>query len=666
MTIPVIVGVALLLAPQGTTSAPRTPTTSGAPAASVVPATPAAAHLGSAPTFEQMWSSFVRADAAGDAPAAEGALREIRRSRIERNVPSLDTVGLALVERGLAKLEAGERESAEEAFRLAVDLAPGLPDGHAGLAKALLKKGPLGVVPSIRTAWEGLSAFRSTGRGAVHFRNLATLAALVSAFGMVAALAVALLLRRGGLLRHDLEEWLGPAHNRSASLALFLLLLLLPVATFQGWGWLPLWWLALVFAYLDRTERALVMLAGAAALAVGPAVSTLELRLRTELNPLYHAALSAVESEPSAAVIGQLEEARGASPEDRDLVYLLGPARKRAGRYEEAAELYRRVLAAHPGDAVASNNLANIEFVRGHYDPARARYRAGTDSGAAPGIVATSYYNLSLAHLQKFEYQAYNEAKSNADRLAPGLVAEYDRWKYDSRDYAVVDLGLTRDEVWEKFAGSDSGAGVPNIASGARPPSRWLARARSMLNPFAASVVVLGLAAMAIVRWRGPKAFTLHCRRCGTAFCRYCHLGQVSGELCSQCYHLFVVRDGVSGPARNRKVAEVQKAETRRARVFRVLSIASPGAGQVYGGWTLRGAALMVLWYGVLGLVAAGRLVPLTEVSRRLSPPWAGLAAGLVLVLVWVVANRFRPSVDLELPSRPSGARRARVAQAAG
>ncbi len=81
--------------------------------------------------------------------------------------------------------------------------------------------------------------------------------------------------------------------------------------------------------------------------------------------------------------------------------------------------------------------------MRGSYDAARARYRAGTEAGAEAEIAATSYYNLSLAHLQKFEYQAYNVARSNADRLAPGLVADYDRWKYDTRDYAVVDLGLT-------------------------------------------------------------------------------------------------------------------------------------------------------------------------------------------------------------------------------
>jgi hypothetical protein len=171
---------------------------------------------------------------------------------------------------------------------------------------------------------------------------------------------------------------------------------------------------------------------------------------------------------------------------------------------------------------------------------------------------------------------------------------------------------------------------------------------------------MFAVAAFLFGRWRGSKAFTLHCARCGAPFCRLCHLGKVSGSLCTQCYHLFVVRDGVSGPARSRKMSEVQDAERRRGRVFRVLSVLSPGAGQVYGGWTLRGTLLLVAWYSVLSLVVAGRVVPFTDVPRRLSPPWVAISVGLALLVVWLLANRFRPRSEVELPARP--VRRTRAA----
>ncbi len=655
MTGPILAFLLLLLpqpvGPAGGAAAPSGPE-------------PAAAAPSPAASFEELWGALVKADASGDAAAAEKALREIRRARIERNVSSLDTVGLSFVERGVAHLAEGRREEAEDAFQTAVDLAPGLPDGYAGLAVARLKKGPLGVVPSIEASVSGVSAYLASGRGSLAARNLWTVAALLAAFGLTWALGVALLLRRGGLLRHDVEEWLGPAQSRATSLALVLLLLLLPAATFQGWGWLPLWWLAILFTYLDARERGLAVALLVAALAAGPAVAALDVRLRTARNPLFDAALATVESAPDGARRALLEDAVRKDPGDRDLVYLLAAAGRRAGRDQEAVELYRQALAADPADPVARNNLANIEFVRGSYDAARGRYRAGTEAGGAAEVVATSYYNLSLAHLQKFEYEAYNEAKSNADRLAPGLVGDYDRWKYDTREYAVVDLGLTREQVWDKFAGAETGVATRNVAGGARPAGGLGGLVGSLANRFAAAAAVLALAAWLVSRLRGPRAFTLHCARCGTAFCRRCHIGGVGAALCSQCYHLFVVRDGVSGPARSRKMAELQRAAGEGHRLFRVLSVLSPGAGQVYRGWTLRGAALLVAWYATLSLLVAGRVVPFADVPRRLSPPWLPLAGATVLLLVWLVANRFRPEPELELPARP--ARRARAAQAEG
>jgi Tfp pilus assembly protein PilF len=617
------------------------------PAAPASVPTPAPAGP-TAPSFEALWSEYVAADSSGKPEAVAAALRNIRRARMERNVESLGSVGLAFVARGAAKLQAGERDSAEQVFATAVTLAPGLPDTHAGLAKALLKKGPLGVVPSVNATLDGLAAFLETGHGSRNGRDLATLGAFAAAFALAWAIAVALLLRRGGLLFHDIQEWLGPAHHRSASIALLLLLLLLPIATFQGWGWLPLWWLALLFAYLDSRERALALLIGACTLAVGPGVSALDERLRTARNPLYHSALAVTDSVPDGADVARLEAARQRDPQDRDLVYLVGVARKRTGRYEDAAELYRQALAADPQDAVARNNLANIEFVRGSFDSARARYRAGTTS-SVPEVAATSFYNLSLAHLRKFEYQDYNTAKSSADRLAPGLVSDSDRWRYDTGDYAVVDLGLTKSEVWDKFRGAESGVGARNLRNGTEAPRPALLPG-ALLNRFAVALLIFALAGLLLARWRGPRAFTLHCRRCGTAFCRKCHLGQVMGGLCSQCYHLFVVRDGVSAPVRNRKLAEVQEADSRRERVMRILSLVSPGTGQIYAGWALRGALIAVAWYAVIGLVAASRVVPFTEVSSLIAPPWLPLAAGLVLAALWVTANRLRPAPAVDLP----------------
>ena len=50
-----------------------------------------------ASSFEALWAAYVRADRSGDVENARRIFSEIRRIRIERNVPSLETFGLALV-----------------------------------------------------------------------------------------------------------------------------------------------------------------------------------------------------------------------------------------------------------------------------------------------------------------------------------------------------------------------------------------------------------------------------------------------------------------------------------------------------------------------------------------------------------------------------------------
>jgi Tfp pilus assembly protein PilF len=611
-------------------------------------------------TFEAVWAQAVKADKAGDEAAVGRALTDIRRLRVERNVGTVDTVGLGMVLRGLERLDKGERASAEEAFRNAVAIAPGLPDAHFALAQALLRKGPLGLPASISATLGGVTAFRKTGQGEARLEALATIGWMLVAFAVCWVTGIAFVLRKGGLLRHDLEEWLGPV-RRSWAAALLLILVLLPAASFLGWGWLPLWWVALLFAYLGKVERGVVGVLLLAALSVGPITSSLDTQLGSASNALYSAALAAVEGVPDRGQLDRLARAAQADPTDRDLAYLLGVGLKRAGYYDEAADHYRRLLAQDPGDAYARNNLAGIDFARGAYDTALLYYKQGVGSDN-PEVAATSYYNQSIAHLQKFEYEAFNEAKSNADRLARGLVAEYEGWKFDTGDYAVVDLRMTREQVQTKFQGVPDGVAVRNVVRGGETPRPGPSLAGSLLNRFTASIALLALVALAIGRWRGSKAFTLHCGRCGTAFCRYCHLGRVAGDLCSQCYHLFVVRDGVSGPARSRKLAEVQEAESRRGRVFRVLSVLSPGAGHLYTGRALVGIALTTVWYGLVALLVAPVVFPFAGVSGRIAPSWPAWAVGALLLVVWLAANRLTPELEVALPARPPGPRRAKVA----
>jgi Tfp pilus assembly protein PilF len=617
-------------------------------------------------SFEALWGAYRRAEAAGDAERAGRILEEIGAARIERNISSLEELALALVSRGLDRLDKGDRPGAEQEFRRAIGIDPHLPDAYFGLALTEARKGPLGLLPAARDAVLGLLSRVSTTRGQFYLLLLGSAVAMLTAFATASAFGLVLALRHGTLLLHDLEERFGVTRGRTFAAGVCALLLLLPVVGFQGWGWLPFWWVAVLWVYASATERAVAAVILAGALAVGPILELLRERTLATRNPLFRASVLALEGGADRRAIIDLENASRAHADDRDLLYSLARLYKKAGLYEEAAAVYRDLLRSDDKDRIALNNLANLEFAQQAFPAAITRYKLAKEAGDGGGaeVLGTVYYNLSLAHLQKFERQEADEARSQADRLARGLTREYDaRWKYEARnENAVVDLGLTQEQVWAKFAGREQGVGIKNLAGRPAPGPDAVALLRALWNRFAGFLVVFALTLVAMRQWRGARTFTMRCLKCGTPFCRRCHLGAAPAGLCTQCFHLFVVRDGVSGPARNQKLLEVQKEDERRERAFRVLSLLSPGAGHLYAQGTLAGVSLSLVWHLLLSLVLlAGRVLPVTEAPGGLASR-ASMVLGIGLMLVvYVVANRARPDFEVALPA-PRLGRRGRAA----
>ena len=520
-------------------------------------------NVGSAPgtSFESLWVSYTKAERAGDAANARRVFQEIRRIRIERNVASHETLGLALVAQGLERLDKGERDRAEESFRNAIGLAPSLPDAQFALSLTDLNKGPLGFLPAIRHTAAGLFARLPTVRGSYHLAMLLVPVVLIGLLATAAMLAVAFVLRRGALLRHDLAESLGPGRSASVSLAFYAGLLLLPVATFQGYGWLPLWWITLLFVYLSvGREGGCPRGRPAGPRGRSALTSNLESHLLAARNPLFWAGVPAVESGRGPALGGLARGGRAEGPRRQ------GPCLSPGHPLPEGGSLRRRRRALPEGAPDGTRRRHRQE------QPGQPRVRpwglpvgdravqAGSGGGSVrPRAWRRSSTTCRSPTCRRFEYQPAEEAKSNADRLARSLIADYDRtWKYDKGDYAVVDLGLVhrRRSATSSWARAE-GVGAKNVVTGrgageadrrSRARSSTASRASWRVRPRGGGA--LGLAA--------GECCTLHCLKCGQIFDARDHRGGAAVGLCPQCYHLFVVRDGVSAPARNRKLLEVQ------------------------------------------------------------------------------------------------------------
>ena len=184
-----------------------------------------------------------------------------------------------------------------------------------------------------------------------------------------------MLLRHATLLRHDFEETLG---SGNIAFGLAVAVLLLPAVTFQGWGWLPLWWLAVLFIYMSPMEKGVGgprapgrprRRAGrgrrgvAAARAAEPAVPGLDAGRRGRARLARHLAARG----RGARRTRTTATCSTCSPSS---------TRRRDGTWTPAT-IYKEILRASPTDSFALNNLANVEFAGGRVPRGHRALQAG-------------------------------------------------------------------------------------------------------------------------------------------------------------------------------------------------------------------------------------------------------------------------------------------------
>jgi tetratricopeptide (TPR) repeat protein len=525
----------------------------------------------------------------------------------------------------------GEMESALDQVRLSLRFDPGRADARFTLAGLLVRQGDLA---------GGLRAFRD---GIVSLLQdpellfyLSGAVLVVVYLGVVGGLALALLLiglKARPAFVHDLQERLTGRMSPAAAALLGGAILALPLVLPVPLAWAPAFWGALLFAWIDRSERLVIACALAGLVLAGVFGAAVAWHADTTTDPEARALLQAARAGPDLRHEAALLRAAEEHPGDPIYPFLLGSAYRVGGRLDEATTMYRKVLAIDPDNARAMVNLGNLHALRQEFSLAQALYKK---AGEVDPTLMLAAYDSHLAYLETFNMEAADEALRNARHLdevqvnrllgtgtsaanAARRAPQDTRWP--QRDIVARALRL-------RLAGGPGAflrAGVTNATG--------LAAAAGLL----AALFVPGL----LLAPRGPRA--LRCQRCGRAYCRRCQMTTKHAGHCAQCVHLFLLRDGVAPSVRDQKLSEVVRYRRRVFLETRLASLLLPGCGQVMGGRAVLGATLLAGW----GVVWSGLLLR----GRFLAPPGAIEAAAIgpgTLLLaalgagVWLMANLSR------------------------
>lgn len=542
--------------------------------------------------LEGLW--FQRKGFLADGRDADAARQSelIRSFCAEEGIQRIEGVAAALVAESRRYLDEGNYEKALRSLDLADSFDRGSPQIHLARA-AVFSKSSGG---RWSAAGEFFQAARSQFREA--WRNLTLIndLALVLVFGLlgcVTAFATLLMARHHVAVRHEIEEELLRRGADTWAPAAGWAFLLLPLLSWIAAGWIALYWIVVTFRVAGRAERWVASL-----LLLGAAVSVPAYRVAVAIyaltaDPVVRTSLAAASGRYDPDRIAKMRALVETHPDEPIHRFLLAGLYKNGRYFEEAYREYKTVLVQAPDTYAALVNLGNIFFYTGQYAEAAVLYKRGI---AAEPASILAYYDLHLAQSEAFNFKEAEASLNRARDIDPKGIADLlSRHRKEGERPTVIDAGIGVGTIVRALLSGGEFKGW--IKSGAgREGGTAREIARQFLNPTSLLSFLALLAAIgALVSVRRHPAAS-RCVRCGRPFCHLCKSGREANHYCTQCVHLFVVRDGLAPETKTRKLYEIDRHERWGRLARRTASLLLPGAGDVLGGRPVAGALLLLLW----------------------------------------------------------------------
>jgi tetratricopeptide (TPR) repeat protein len=597
-----------------------------APDAASAPAAPRTPVNAREVLINQFWFAHRRLVKRGAAREAAALVDQAVGFMEREGLRASPEIGAAFLAGARRARRDGEVESALEQVRLALRFDPGRSDAHFTLAGLLLRNGDL--AGGVRAAGNGLSSLLRDPEQMFYLAGGALSVLYLGTCGGLGAAVVLIGLRTRPAFVHDLEERLTGRMPRAGAAFLATAILALPLFLPVPFGWALAFWGAVLFAWVERGERMVIAASLGLLLLAGVFGAAVTWHAETATDPAARALLQAARAGADLRHEAALHEATRTNPSDPIYPFLLGTAYRVGGRPDEAMAMYHQVLERDPSNARAMVNLGNLHALRQEFPAAQALYKKASDLD--PGLLE-AWYDSHLAFLETFNMEAADQALLAARRVDEARVTRL-------------------------LNGSGPGATHRSPQDAAWPQGEIVARALRLKHPGGARGVLragvlnptaAGAFAGLLVAFLAPGFFLApggarasRCRRCGRAYCRRCQMMTKYEDHCTQCIHLFLLRDGLAPKVREEKLGEVVRYKRRVFLRTRILSLLLPGSGQMMGGRAFLGALFLVGWGIALGGFVLRRqlLVPPGRIESSVLSP--GAAASLLIgLLVWLLAN---------------------------
>src|SRR5262245_12355674 len=537
--------------------------------------------------YRSQWFEFLSAFSEDEEADANRALEGMLRAGRKVGVNRLSDFSRTAVYLGNRAEKQKAVARADRAYAAALQLDGSNPDAIAARLSFLLRQKRIGEL--LQALPGSAAAFLSTREARVAAFSSVGLWIALGIAGMFAGTVLALGVRHLPRAWHARSERAGRSHGLAAVLPFGLLLLGLPLFVGLGPLWLLIYWGALLLAYTEGRERAVLAASFVALACVPPLLAKVTAANIEERSPLFVAALDLAERREDASAEDGLRQAAAVFPEDPDVWYLLGVFAERSGDLDRAQSDYGRAMQADPADYRPLLNRGNVRFTEGDYGEA---IRDFIEAGKKAPAEAAVFYNLSLARGEAYDFEGQSAAIQEARKISSSQV---NSWVDNPTLLRVVPAGYSLDRARERMAAWD-----------AQPKSRRLpghGSARGWRQYFPswtlAPLAALGLGL--VLARRRERDIALNCDRCGRPFCKRCRRWADPSLYCSACFKLHMRKDDVDIEDQVAETKATQRRATLRHRAVRIASLLLPGSHAFASQRPLRAALGLFVFFTAVG-----------------------------------------------------------------
>jgi len=335
-------------------------------------------------------------------------------------------------------------------------------------------------------------------------------------------------------------------------------------------------------------------------------------------------------------------------PDDSEVLFSLGLAEKRQGRYPVAEEFYRRATQQDSQFSEAFSNLGNVYLAQKQTSLAISSYQKATDLNPNRGAY---YYNLYRAYSQEtFLSSKIDRAFQRARQLDPNLVDYYTNIDIPNRppnfNRLVIDEVLTPQRLWNRFL--DQFIGKEGFLF--RLFKAWFEKIPTRI-PFLAPILFLGFL-IGMSRYTRTKRFLTRCPMCGSPTYRF-YLGTSDQEfICFNCYRIFIQKEKLHPKIVEKKSLQVRQFQRQNHLISRFLSFFFVGFGYLWREQTFKGLLFLFIFFTfILRFVYWNGVMP-SPFPQLYSTLWRWISWGGLFVIFYILSirqlYRLKPKFEAE------------------